>query len=218
MGRLTRHAPSRAMVVSSLALFVALGGTGYAAIVLPRNSVGSAQIKPRAVAAIDIAANAVTSAKIKNGSLEEEDFQRGQLPTAAAGPEAYVSPPFASSDVLPSGGLTGTETVIHALRLPAGNYTIAVSAVVYNGAPSTPLLTICNLREGATPTGAVLGSATARGAPDPAFAAATLAISSATRIPAGGGAVNLACFASAVNEIQSGRIVATKVATLTPVA
>ena len=35
-----------ANVVSSLALFVALGGTGYAAVSLPRNSVGARQIRP----------------------------------------------------------------------------------------------------------------------------------------------------------------------------
>ena len=32
------------MTISLIALFVALGGTGYAAVALPRNSVGSAQV------------------------------------------------------------------------------------------------------------------------------------------------------------------------------
>jgi hypothetical protein len=47
------------MVVASLALLMSLAGTGYAATVLPRNSVGTAQLKN----------NAVTSAKVANGSL-----------------------------------------------------------------------------------------------------------------------------------------------------
>ena len=34
-------------IVASLALFVALGGTGYAALRLPRNSVGPAQLSVR---------------------------------------------------------------------------------------------------------------------------------------------------------------------------
>ena len=42
MTRLTQHA--RSNVVAYLALFVALGGTGYAAINLPANSVGGKQI------------------------------------------------------------------------------------------------------------------------------------------------------------------------------
>jgi hypothetical protein len=70
-------------VVASLALFVALGGTSYAAIKLPKNSVGSTQLK----------ANAVTGAKVKNKSLTIDDLAtstRTQLrgatgPAGAAG-------------------------------------------------------------------------------------------------------------------------------------
>jgi hypothetical protein len=69
------HRPSPAMTVALIALFVALGGTGYAALKLPRNSVGSKQIK----------ANAVRSSKVKNGSLLAGDFKAGQLPAGAAG-------------------------------------------------------------------------------------------------------------------------------------
>jgi hypothetical protein len=39
----------RANLVGWIALFVALGGTGYAAISIPRNSVGSAQIRNRSI-------------------------------------------------------------------------------------------------------------------------------------------------------------------------
>ncbi|MEA2421652.1 MAG: hypothetical protein QOF55_751 [Thermoleophilaceae bacterium] len=66
--------PSPAMTVALIALFVALGGTGYAALKLPKNSVGSKQIKK----------NAVTSSKVANGSLLARDFKAGQLP---AGPQ-----------------------------------------------------------------------------------------------------------------------------------
>jgi hypothetical protein len=69
------HRPSPALVVSVVALSVALGGTGYAAIVLPANSVGTKQIKK----------NAVTTAKVKNGSLRLADFAAGQLPAGADG-------------------------------------------------------------------------------------------------------------------------------------
>jgi hypothetical protein len=39
------RAPSPALVISLIALFVALGGTTYAATSLPRNSVGTAQLR-----------------------------------------------------------------------------------------------------------------------------------------------------------------------------
>ena len=42
-------------VIAYLALFVALGGTSYAALKLPKNSVGSAQIKNGAVVKRDLA-------------------------------------------------------------------------------------------------------------------------------------------------------------------
>lgn len=68
---------SFANVVSILALFIALGGTSYAAIKLPRNSVGSKQIKR----------DAITTAKVKDGSLLSGDFKAGQLPAGPEGPK-----------------------------------------------------------------------------------------------------------------------------------
>jgi hypothetical protein len=62
--------------VGFLALFVALGGTSYAATKLPAASVGSRQLAP----------NAVTSSKVKDGSLLAKDFRKGQLLSGAAGP------------------------------------------------------------------------------------------------------------------------------------
>ena len=53
------RAPSPALVISLIALFVALGGTSYAAIIsLPKNSVGTKQLKTGAVTAKKINASA----------------------------------------------------------------------------------------------------------------------------------------------------------------
>ena len=57
--------PSPATAISSLALFVALGGTSYAVTQLPKDSVTSRQVKDRSLAA--------------------KDFKRGQLPRGKAG-------------------------------------------------------------------------------------------------------------------------------------
>ncbi len=94
-----KHRPSPAMVLAIVALIVALGGTGYAAIKLPANSVGTAQLKK----------DAVTSLKVKNGSLLAGDFKAGQVPAGPAGPTGSpgaagpAGPAGPFPDALPSG-------------------------------------------------------------------------------------------------------------------
>jgi hypothetical protein len=76
--------PSPAMIVACLALAISLGGTAVAAVTaaLPRNSVGTLQLKN----------NAVTSAKVKNGSLAAADFASGALRPGPAGPQGPAGP------------------------------------------------------------------------------------------------------------------------------
>jgi hypothetical protein len=57
------------MGVALLALFVALGGTGYAMSTVPDNSVGTAQLKKEAVTTPKIANHAVTKSKINTSGL-----------------------------------------------------------------------------------------------------------------------------------------------------
>src|SRR5215203_5760907 len=66
---------SYANVMATIAVFIALGGASYAAIKLPKNSVGNKQLKK----------NAVTSVKVRDGSLTPQDFGAGALPTGAKG-------------------------------------------------------------------------------------------------------------------------------------
>jgi hypothetical protein len=67
--------PSPAMVIACMALLFSLGGVGYAAVVLPGNSVGTKQLKK----------NAVVSTKVKDHSLLRVDFKSGQVPEGARG-------------------------------------------------------------------------------------------------------------------------------------
>ncbi len=73
-----RFHPSPALVISLIALFVALGGTSYAAInSLPKNSVGTKQIKNGAVTAAKIN-SAVLKAYLKYGAtLPSGDTESG---------------------------------------------------------------------------------------------------------------------------------------------
>jgi hypothetical protein len=60
--------PSPALILAVIALFVALGGTSYAAITLPRNSVGTAQIKNRAVTQTKIAKKTLAALRGRRGA------------------------------------------------------------------------------------------------------------------------------------------------------
>jgi hypothetical protein len=77
--------PSPALVIACLALFVALGGTTYAAVTLPRNSVKAKRIAKDAVGASEIKKSAVRTGEVKNGTLRAGDFAAGQLPQGPKG-------------------------------------------------------------------------------------------------------------------------------------
>lgn len=73
-----------------LALFVALGGTSYAAVrvgssQIVNNSIRSKDIRNGHVTSRDIKNNDVRSHDVRNGTLRAIDFQPGQLPAGAAG-------------------------------------------------------------------------------------------------------------------------------------
>jgi len=69
MSRLWKHRPSPAMIVAMLALFVAMGGTGYAVSKLPKGSVGPAQIRKSAVRSQHIKPGSITAAKLAKSTL-----------------------------------------------------------------------------------------------------------------------------------------------------
>jgi hypothetical protein len=66
-------------VVSTLCLFLILGGGAYAATRLHKNSVSSSTIKNGQVKTKDLAKNAVVSSKIKNGQVSSADVRDGSV-------------------------------------------------------------------------------------------------------------------------------------------
>jgi hypothetical protein len=108
-----------------LALFVALGGTSYAATALPRDSVGSRQLRD----------DAVSSSKVKDGTLRSKDFKasdRSELrgargpagpvgaagatgpggpagPAGSPGPHATADVRFATTESKPSGSTSRVD-------------------------------------------------------------------------------------------------------------
>src|SRR5438067_2477861 len=83
---LARFRPSPAMVVACLALVVALGGSAYAVSALPKNSVGTKQIKNSAVKTAKIKDGAVTNLKIKDGSVTAPKIKNGAITSGKLAP------------------------------------------------------------------------------------------------------------------------------------
>jgi hypothetical protein len=101
----------RGNTIALLALFIALGGTTYAATALPKNSVGTKQLKKNAVTALKIkngnvsgpklknsavtnakiAANAVTGTKVADDSLTGADILESSLGTVPSATTATTA-------------------------------------------------------------------------------------------------------------------------------
>ena len=134
-------APSPALVVSLIALAVALGGTGYAVTQLPKNSVGTKQIKN----------GAVTGAKVKAGSLTASAFKPGQLP---AGPQGAAGATGAQGPAGPQGA-TGPQGTQGAAGPQGAQGVIASAAVTQKTEQGVTLsgTTIVSTSPGEPPSG-----------------------------------------------------------------
>ena len=83
------------MLVALVALAVALGGTTYAVTAVPKNSVGTKQLKK----------NAVVSSKVKNHTIVGKDLKGGLPagPRGATGPRGVTGPRGATGNQGPAG-------------------------------------------------------------------------------------------------------------------
>jgi hypothetical protein len=80
---------SPSLVISLLALFVALSGTSYAVTVVTGKNVKDGSLTGK-----DVKDNSLTSGDVRNGSLRLRDFRSGELPKApgARGPAGPAGP------------------------------------------------------------------------------------------------------------------------------
>jgi hypothetical protein len=108
MKRILRRLPSPAMVVACIALAVALGGTSYAAIKLPRNSVGTKQLQKNAVVATKLSARSVGPQKLQNNAVTTRSVKDNQL-TGAKVVESTLEkvPPSSSADTASNANTVG---------------------------------------------------------------------------------------------------------------
>jgi hypothetical protein len=82
---LMRRRPSAALVVSFLALFVALGGAGWAALRVPPNSVGTTQLQNFSVSNAKLRGNSVGPAKIMPGAVGARQVNSSQVQLRVTG-------------------------------------------------------------------------------------------------------------------------------------
>lgn len=135
---------SYANVTATLALVIALGGTSYAAIKLPKNSVSTLQVKDR--------------------SLLKKDFRPGQLPAGKRGP-AGPAGPAGDAGAGGAGGSAGAavfnraegadalvpgggDQVIQAMSLPAGNWVVTAKFIAENATAVAGGVLSCRLTLG----------------------------------------------------------------------
>ena len=122
-----------ASVTATLALFVALAGSSFAAPARDAASklISGTTIKNNSVASADIKNNSIKSGDVRNGSLLRRDFKGGQLLAGPAGPRGLTGP---------AGGLgqlshrrtqvnaDPNETDFASARCPAGKWATGGSA------------------------------------------------------------------------------------------
>jgi hypothetical protein len=72
---------SYANVMATIAVFIALGGASYAALKLPKNSVGTKQLRNNAVVTAKVKKEAITASKVKKGTLTGTQINAATLGT-----------------------------------------------------------------------------------------------------------------------------------------
>jgi hypothetical protein len=153
MAGLGRFRPSPAMLVASIALLVALGGTSWAAVTLAPRSVSNAALKTGAVNSRVIADRSVQNVDLAAGVIKKGPSgpvgPSGQ--TGAAGPSGPAGPSDAYSRFL-NGPIVvpTTSTTLSSLSIPAaGKYVAWAKAYFTPGGPTAFGNVTCTLTAGA---------------------------------------------------------------------
>lgn len=140
----------RSNAVAYLALFIALSGTSYASVQLPKDSVRAKQIAAGAVGSSEVKNNTLTGRDIKDGSLEAKDLAIGLpagprgapgLPGLDGSARAYAVVQQGSSATCSLRGLSRGAVTVR--RLDVGKFCVRV-----DGASNTSDLAIATVAAG----------------------------------------------------------------------
>ena len=80
-----------AHVMATIAVFIALGGASYAAVKIPKSSVGAKQLKNNAVVTAKVKKEAITGAKVKKGTLTGTQIDASTLGTVPSAQTANTA-------------------------------------------------------------------------------------------------------------------------------
>lgn len=142
MNRILRRRPSPALVISLIALFIAMGGSAYALVIT------GGDVKNGSLTGKDLRRNTLTGTQIRESRL-------GKVPRASRADRvgnrtaaAVTTRAFFAAQKTPK-GFTGDETLIGKISLPAGAYIVSAKVTAVNTATGT-LRATCFLRAGAS--------------------------------------------------------------------
>lgn len=184
--------PSAPLLISIVALFFAFGGVSYAAFTIPRNSVGTRQIRNNAVTWQKIAPGTVGSARINQGLVQTrvtgtctgtngaigQITRSGHVTCNPSAPQQFGSSSTGTT-------VTGTSATVANRALGGGSYLVLGDAYANNTAASDSTLT-CTL---SVPS----GSSQARTVTVPAGHQVVVPINLASTVPSAGATSTLAC-------------------------
>lgn len=162
MRRIRAHIAGNA--VGYLALFVALGGSSYAAV-----RVGSGQIQNNSVKSVDLKNNDIRSTDIRNGTIRSKDvgkgtllasnFKSGQLPAGQSGqngqpgPQGPAGPTFGDSklfglvDNIACNGYVSVGSMPLTVKQPARIWVGAQGSIKDNNANLSEVELFARLRD-----------------------------------------------------------------------
>jgi len=79
--------PSYSNVMATAAMFIALGGTSYAAV-----KITGAEVRDGTLTGRDVRNGSLSGRDVRNGSLRAADIAPGQIPTGPRGPQGAAGP------------------------------------------------------------------------------------------------------------------------------
>jgi hypothetical protein len=213
--------PSPALVISLIALFVAMGGSGYAAVKL-----NGKNIKNKSIAGKKLKNKTITGGKVKNNTLGGTQINEGalgQVPSAAkatsatSATSATTATNLASRKTAVKGPVAATPGANQAAALAAapevplfssGPFTVYGKCITDTGASQTSAMAFVKTTEG---NSILSGIISLGGSPDylqPSTAESTRIINSATATN-NAGAANAGFFATAMVRSPSGVVLQT---------
>jgi hypothetical protein len=147
--RFLNRRPSPAIVISSVALFMSLGGVGYAATQLPQNSVGSFQLRNGAVTFTKIQPGAVGNVRANVRQLQERVWKvcgSNQVMFGAnqnGDPKCTNSMPAEVGTTSNTASIptTGTATSVASATLTSGNNYLGLANPTITVTPSSTATT-----------------------------------------------------------------------------